>query len=359
MKRKISVIVPIYNVAPYLPQCLDSLCGQTYPEIEIIGVDDGSTDGSGALLDEYAAKDKRIIAVHQKNAGVSAARNAGMAAASGDYLAFVDGDDWLDTHAYEEIMQQLGETLLDMVLFRHVTVFENEMKYPHPLRQDEIIGNPPDFAVLVAKHSATVWNKLFRTEFIRKNGLQFTPGVRLGEDGLFNIACFACHPGIRQLDGYWYFYRMFRQGATTSVPYGLEVCEKTRFAYENAPFYAALPREQKIIVDLKNCADYLYRFHFLDREQRQQNLPHIQKLLDAIAARYSERELKACGSSSNSFYRLRQLLKCGGELPVSFGEKLFSVKNSRDRKYKIIRILGLEFRCRRRSKQPKGAAERQ
>lgn len=92
----ISVIVPIYNVEPYLGECLDSLCGQTLRNIEIIGVDDGSTDGSGALLDEYAAKDKRIIAVHQKNAGVSAARNAGMRLARGEYLAFVDGDDWMD-----------------------------------------------------------------------------------------------------------------------------------------------------------------------------------------------------------------------------------------------------------------------
>ena len=116
----ISVIVPIYNVEPYLGECLDSLCGQTLRNIEIIGVDDGSTDGSGALLDEYAAKDKRIIAVHQKNAGVSAARNAGMRLARGEYLAFVDGDDWMERTAYEDILQKLQGRILS---FSGIQVF--------------------------------------------------------------------------------------------------------------------------------------------------------------------------------------------------------------------------------------------
>ena len=122
----ISVIVPIYNVEPYLSECLDSLCGQTLRNIEIIGVDDGSTDGSGALLDEYAAKDKRIIAVHQKNAGVSAARNAGMRLARGEYLAFVDGDDWMERTAYEDILQKLQGRRPDIVIFRHTSIYGGE-----------------------------------------------------------------------------------------------------------------------------------------------------------------------------------------------------------------------------------------
>jgi glycosyltransferase involved in cell wall biosynthesis len=91
----ISLVVPVYNVAPYLPTCLDSIIGQTYVTLEIILIDDGSTDGSGALCDKYAMKDVRIHTYHQKNGGLSAARNAGILQAHGDYIAFVDSDDCL------------------------------------------------------------------------------------------------------------------------------------------------------------------------------------------------------------------------------------------------------------------------
>ncbi|MDR3314701.1 MAG: glycosyltransferase, partial [Oscillospiraceae bacterium] len=90
----ISVIVPVYNVEPYLPKCLDSIVSQTYANLEIILVDDGSTDASGSICDAYAAKDERVRVIHQANGGVAAARNAGLDAAVGEYIQFVDSDDW-------------------------------------------------------------------------------------------------------------------------------------------------------------------------------------------------------------------------------------------------------------------------
>ena len=93
---KVSIIVPVYNVEPYLRQCMDSLVNQTYQNIEIICVDDGSTDASGAILEEYAAEDCRIRLVHQSNSGLSAARNAGFLLATGSYIMYVDSDDWID-----------------------------------------------------------------------------------------------------------------------------------------------------------------------------------------------------------------------------------------------------------------------
>lgn len=95
----VSVVVPVYNAEPYLRECLDSLFGQTLKEIEIIAVDDGSTDGSGKILDEFAARDRRLKVIHQENAGVSAARNRGIKAARGRYLTFVDADDRIDRQA--------------------------------------------------------------------------------------------------------------------------------------------------------------------------------------------------------------------------------------------------------------------
>ena len=94
---KVSIIVPVYNVAPYLRQCMDSIINQTYRNIEIICVDDGSTDESGEILDEYAKSDNRISEAHTNNSGVASARNTGLSLASGEYLLFVDGVDWIDT----------------------------------------------------------------------------------------------------------------------------------------------------------------------------------------------------------------------------------------------------------------------
>lgn len=108
--QKISVIIPVYNVEKYLPQCLESVCGQTYRELEIILVDDGSADRSGEICDEWSRKDPRIKVIHKKNGGVSSARNEGLKAASGTLIGFVDSDDWLEPGMYETLLKALGDS---------------------------------------------------------------------------------------------------------------------------------------------------------------------------------------------------------------------------------------------------------
>lgn len=100
----LTVIVPVYKVEEYLPRCVDSILGQTYENLEVILVDDGSPDGSGAICDAYAARDSRVKVIHKENGGLSSARNAGIDAARGEYLAFVDSDDWIEPDAYESMM---------------------------------------------------------------------------------------------------------------------------------------------------------------------------------------------------------------------------------------------------------------
>ena len=99
MEGVISVVVPVYNVADYLPACLDSILSQDYDALEVILIDDGSTDASGAICDDYAARDSRVRVIHQKNGGAAAAKNAGLRAAGGEYLSFVDSDDYLEPGA--------------------------------------------------------------------------------------------------------------------------------------------------------------------------------------------------------------------------------------------------------------------
>ncbi|AQP45765.1 glycosyltransferase family 2 protein [Tessaracoccus flavus] len=112
----ISVIVPVYNVAPYLTQCLDSVLAQTFGDFELLLVDDGSTDGSSALCDAYAARDDRVRVVHQPNAGLSAARNAGLKLALGEFITFLDGDDWFDAATLAVARQTALASGADVVL---------------------------------------------------------------------------------------------------------------------------------------------------------------------------------------------------------------------------------------------------
>lgn len=201
---KISIIVPVYNVAPFLPQCMDSLIGQTYQNLEIICIDDGSTDTSNAILDQYAASDKRILCIHQDNAGLSAARNRGLDAASGKYLLFVDADDWIEPDTCEKAMSQMLAHSADLVLWPYIR------EYPDHSAPKEIF---PDFQVfpsdtcrslhrrmagLIGPELAhpenadalcTVWGKLYRRALIAQHRLQFTDLKRVGsyEDGLFNL----------------------------------------------------------------------------------------------------------------------------------------------------------------------------
>lgn len=121
--EKISIIVPIYNVEPYLCRCLDSIIGQTYRNLEIILVDDGSPDNCGTICDEYAAKDERVKVIHKANGGVSSARNAGLAVAAGDWLGWVDPDDWVETDMFEYLLNGAREYAADIAVCGRVEVY--------------------------------------------------------------------------------------------------------------------------------------------------------------------------------------------------------------------------------------------
>lgn len=128
----VSIIVPVYNVKPYLNRCVDSLLKQSYPEIELLLVDDGSTDGSGALCEEYAARDARVRVLHKPNGGLSDARNAGLDAARGTYLSFVDGDDWVSPYYIENLYHALCQADADFSASCFEEVFEGKPVQSRP-----------------------------------------------------------------------------------------------------------------------------------------------------------------------------------------------------------------------------------
>lgn len=172
---KISVIVPIYNVEPYLRECLDSIVNQTLRELEIICVNDGSTDGSAAILDEYAAKDNRVQIVTKENGGLNTARNAGLDRVTGEYFVIVDSDDWLDLTAFEKMYARAKESGADLTKCSY-----KKMGFPDD-EECALITIPEasdqSEKIRLNMLNITVWVYLWKTDFVKRNQLRFHDGL--------------------------------------------------------------------------------------------------------------------------------------------------------------------------------------
>ena len=179
-KALISVIVPIYNVEKYLEKCIESIINQTYRNLEIILVDDGSLDNSGAICDEYAKRDKRIRVIHKENGGLSDARNAGINVAKGEYIGFIDGDDYIDVSMYEKLIEALIANNTDMSIcnFRYVDEKgEKVAKEEFPIQNSVVEGNDilkKDMFENNYWYWVVAWNKLYKKEIFEK--LRFPKG---------------------------------------------------------------------------------------------------------------------------------------------------------------------------------------
>ena len=187
MNEMISVIVPVYNVAPYLEKCVNSIIAQTYTNLEIILVDDGSTDGSAAMCDELANKDNRIVVIHQKNNGVSAARNVGLANALGQYISFVDADDYISPIMIASIYNSLKAADADISIcsFDYVDCIDDEKHIVQSPVKDEVISGRQLISEKMFNDSyktifwSALWNKLFKKQLF--DGVVF-PDIVVYED---------------------------------------------------------------------------------------------------------------------------------------------------------------------------------
>lgn len=157
----ISVIVPVYNVEPYLRKCLDSILAQTYQDLEILIIDDGSTDGSGKICDEYPEKDERIRVFHTENKGLSAARNLGLDNATGDWIGFIDSDDWIEPDMYEVLIKRAEETGADVVECGCHADYTTT-SYEHSAIQKTVSGIDAVEALIRGEIRTQVWNKIWR-----------------------------------------------------------------------------------------------------------------------------------------------------------------------------------------------------
>lgn len=253
---KVSVIVPVYNAEKYLPQCLDSLLKQTYTNIEVILIDDGSTDKSLAICQSYANKDNRIMIHSIENSGVSTARNLGIDCATGEYITFVDSDDWAEPNMLECVVNNIEQTESDLVIWSYFkNYYNNEIKLSLLPGGDQVFEEDKDILYLKTIYGrysegevtegvsvGTTWCKLYRTDFIKERGLKFNPSLTRAQDTIFSIYAFSYAKRISYFDENLYHYRISNSSTTsgtrfisdTHSPFDLLLDEYRDFMIKNS-----------------------------------------------------------------------------------------------------------------------------
>lgn len=209
----ISVIIPVYKVEQYIEECLDSLLNQTFIDFEIILIDDGSPDNSGIICDEYAKKDSRIRVVHKQNGGAGAARNTGIDAAHGEYIAFVDSDDFCNKNYLYNFFtdSQVNEDLVIQGFHKYVREEQPGIDFkPAIYDRNNLVGGILDNNLL---SFGAPYCKLFRYDIIEKNNIRFSTKYSFGEDTYFFFSYLTHIRSIRMVNSKGYYYRCDHEGS--------------------------------------------------------------------------------------------------------------------------------------------------
>ena len=214
MLPKVSIVIPVYNTEQYLIKCLESICNQTLKEIEIIIVNDGSPDHSQEIINQYRKRDIRIKSIVQENAGLGEARNAGMMVSTGEYIAFVDSDDWVELNMYQIMLNTMEENSADIAICNTVKVFadgsiaKKAPMLPHLITPSDVTSPKVQFDYFIgAGYGASACNKLYRKKFLLNNRLRFEKNNEIfAEDMLFNLMCLLDKPLITVMEDYLYNY---------------------------------------------------------------------------------------------------------------------------------------------------------
>lgn len=187
--KKVSVIIPVYNVEIYLKKCIESVLKQSYSNLEILLINDGSTDNSGAICEEFSFKDDRIRVIHQTNKGLSEARNKGLDYSQGDYITFLDSDDYIESDMYEILVENIEKYNCDVAVCASKIIYENIKPIKQKLISEKrIFKNEEIINFLLDEMDNAVWNKMYKSEVIQN--IRFKEGKIHGEDLYFNLQVF-------------------------------------------------------------------------------------------------------------------------------------------------------------------------
>ena len=214
---KVSIIVPIYNVSKYLHHCIDSLISQTHDNLEIILIDDGSTDGSGEICDDYAKRDSRITVIHQDNAGSANAKNAGLDAATGHFIAFVDSDDWVESNWIEKMLAVSIENDADVVECSFLKEFVSHSENGNDSNFTSTVFKTEDYLFNYRGNwtCALFWNKLYRSNILKN--IRFHKERRCIDDEFFTYKAVTGAKKIVRIEDKLYHYRQ-RRSSVTQAP---------------------------------------------------------------------------------------------------------------------------------------------
>lgn len=218
---KVSVVIPVYNVKPYLERCVESVLRQSYKDLEIILVDDGSTDGSGEMCDEMSTRDQRIRVIHQENKGLSGARNTGIDHATGEYIIFIDSDDeWLLDDGVEKLVREGGTS--DLIIFRTIDIWSNgrqERRKAYDVENINQIAHAQDvFTYLVKTQQLHIaaWTVMVRRVVLTEHQIYF-PSRLISEDLFWSLHLWQHIQSVKILNLYMYGY-YHREGSITTSP---------------------------------------------------------------------------------------------------------------------------------------------
>lgn len=207
-KPKVSIVVPVYNSEKWLPECVNSLRNQTLKDIEIIFVDDGSTDNCGKILDEYAKQDPRIKVIHQENCGIPGARNSGLEIATGEYVTFVDSDDYLELNAYEVAYNYAEKDDVDVLRFDHRNFKDGRDTNKNKIDLSDTSVLTFEEYVNGKKMINYVWDSIFKNKMIKENNIKFVPGIKPADDSCFTYMALGYAKTIKSIPAKFYNYRL-------------------------------------------------------------------------------------------------------------------------------------------------------
>ncbi len=313
MVPTVSIIVPVYNAQSTLHRCVDSILKQTYRDFELLLVDDGSKDGSGAICDAYAAKDPRITVFHKENGGVSAARNTALDHARGEYLQFLDSDDWITPDATQRLVQAAQEHGTDMVISDFYRVVDDRVSIKGDI-DDDIVLSREEFAAHMMENPAdfyygVLWNKLYRRAIIEEHHLRMNPSISWCEDFMFNLEYIRYAERFYALRAPLYYYvktkgSLATQGANISTTIQMKL---TVFEYYNQLYKDILDEEEYQKRRLK-----VYRFLLdaaNDGSVPPTILPSVRKL-GKERIQVAPDMLDECGIMADAYRERKLLARC-------------------------------------------------
>ncbi len=215
----ISIIIPVYNAEPYLDQCIESVTSQIYKDWECILINDGSKDSSGSICDKWSQRDQRIRVVHQLNKGVSVARNRGIKESKGEFIVFIDSDDWVEPNYLSDLIDNMIENI-DIIISGNNQYKQNKKIITYKPTNKNIIEFSSNSTAAFIKNIELLYgpySKLYRTKTIKKNNILFPEDYSLGEDLLFNFQYLNYTQKIGYIPKANYNYRILNAGSLTSI----------------------------------------------------------------------------------------------------------------------------------------------